>query len=373
MPSSAIIDLATGLAFVFGVTAALSSALTELIARLIGLRSGYLLTGLRELVDDPDKSVVLADAENDYTVTRELIEGGHPEARPTSVTGALLGSPILRSQGMVGNIFSRGLTVTPAASSTGRLPKMTATGGMRGRWSARRSLPSYISAQSFAEAVIDLVIPNAAGYTRMSTVETNINRLPQSPLKTSLVTLAANANGDLSKFRSSVERWYDDHMDRVSGWYKRYTAVITLVIGGVLVLLLNINTLTIGRTLYTQSAVSQAVSAVAAKTVSCPPHQSGQNCLSAVEEQLASAATAGLPIGWGTVRACRVPGVKCGWWQERGIISPHGSSVAQVLLVLAGFLITIIALVPGARFWFDLLGKLGTLRSSGPKPAPASS
>ena len=40
------------------------------------------------------------------------------------------------------------------------------------------------------------------------------------------------------------------------------------------------------------------------------------------------------------------------------------------MLVLIGFLITITALTPGARFWFDILGKLGTLRSTGPKPAP---
>jgi hypothetical protein len=38
----------------------------------------------------------------------------------------------------------------------------------------------------------------------------------------------------------------------------------------------------------------------------------------------------------------------------------------QVVLILIGFLITIIALTPGARFWFDLLGKLGSLRASGP-------
>jgi hypothetical protein len=29
----------------------------------------------------------------------------------------------------------------------------------------------------------------------------------------------------------------------------------------------------------------------------------------------------------------------------------------------------IVALLPGARFWFGLLSKLGTLRSTGPKPA----
>ena len=38
MLSSGIIDLAIGLAFVFGVTAALASVATELISRFLGLR-----------------------------------------------------------------------------------------------------------------------------------------------------------------------------------------------------------------------------------------------------------------------------------------------------------------------------------------------
>ena len=42
MLSSGIIDLAIGLAFVFGVTAALASVITELISRFLGLRGAYL-------------------------------------------------------------------------------------------------------------------------------------------------------------------------------------------------------------------------------------------------------------------------------------------------------------------------------------------
>ena len=51
MWSSGIIDLAIGLAFVFGVTAALASMITELVSRFLGLRGAYLLAGLRELLD----------------------------------------------------------------------------------------------------------------------------------------------------------------------------------------------------------------------------------------------------------------------------------------------------------------------------------
>jgi hypothetical protein len=397
VPGSGVIDLAIGLTFVFGATAALASVVTELIARLIGLRGAYLLTGLRELVDGEGVTTDLADAEADYRTTQGLVRGaaarGQPPAEPPppagppaaertaaapppaalpSATGALLGSPILSSQGMTGLISSRKITLAPA-KKTGGLPKMTADHTAGSLWSQRRSLPSYISSRSFAEAVIDLVVPDESGPTTMTTISGNIAKLPDNmPLKTSLQALAGNAGTDISRFRTAVEQWYDDHMDRVSGWYKRYVAKITLVIGAVLVLLLNINALTIGRTLYTQSTVSRAISTVAAKGADCPASQTRQDCLAALQAELSAAATAGLPIGWGTVRDCTA-GARCNWLDQRGIFSRHGNSGWQLVLVLVGFLIMIIALVPGARFWFGLLSKLGTLRAAGPKPAADAS
>ena len=70
MPSSGIIDLAIGLTFVFGVTAALSSMVTELISRFVGLRGAYLLSGLRALVDDGKVDTDLSQAGADYQTSR---------------------------------------------------------------------------------------------------------------------------------------------------------------------------------------------------------------------------------------------------------------------------------------------------------------
>jgi hypothetical protein len=382
VPSSGVIDLAIGLTFVFGATAALASAVTELVAQLIGLRGAYLLTGLRELVDGKGAETNLANAETDYRNTQGLMRGTTARAQasdgaaPVSATGALLGSPILSSQGMKGQISSRQITVEPGgkASSPSKMTADQTAGGpwsrRRNLWSQRRSLPSYISSRSFADAVIDLVVPDTDGRTTMTAISDNIDKLPEgTPLKTSLQALASNAGADVSRFRDAVEHWYDDHMDRVSGWYKRYVARITLVIGAVLVLLLNINALTIGRTLYTESTVNRAVSTVAAKGANCPASQTRQDCLAALQDEVSAAATAGLPIGWGTVRDCAAAGTHCNWLDRRGIFSRHGSSGWQLVLVLLGFLIMIIALVPGAQFWFGLLSKLGTLRATGPKPA----
>jgi alpha/beta hydrolase fold len=377
VPSSGIIDLVIGLTFVFGVTAALSSAVTELIARLLGLRGAYLLTGLHELVDGGDVSTDLAQAETAYRDMQDMMRDGQPSASQAlspapapSATGALLGGPILSSQGMTGQISSRKLTLA-SVGKEGRLPKMTADRQAGSLWAQRRSLPSYISSQSFAEAVIDLVVPDAAGQTTMDVIKKNVDGLPASPLRQSLQVLVKNAGEDVGQFRTAVERWYDDHMDRVSGWYKRHVAKITLAVGAVLVVLLNINALTIGRTLYTESAVSTAVSTVAGKVTSCPAGQAPQDCLAQLQGQLSAAAAAGLPIGWGAVRDCTEPNANCNWLDQRGIFSRHGDSGWQLVLVLIGFVIMVIALVPGAQFWFGLLSKLGTLRATGPKPATA--
>ena len=194
-----------------------------------------------------------------------------------------------------------------------------------------------------------------------------------STLRTSLQALATNADGDITIFRTSVEHWYDDHMDRVSGWYKRHVAKITLAVGAILVLLLNINTITVGRALYSDSVIRSAVGTLAAKGASCPAGQSQQTCLATLQSQLAAAAQAGLPVGWGTVSDCAAPNTHCNWLDQRGILSRRGGSAWQLTLVLIGFLITIAALTPGAQFWFGLLTKLGSLRASGPPPAaPAS-
>ena len=112
MLSSGIIDLAIGLAFVFGVTAALASVATELISRFLGLRGAYLLGGLRELLDSSEQvGTDLTRAGKDYDAWKNIVTGTPTEVKPQSATGAVLGSPVLRSQGMVGDITSRKLLV----------------------------------------------------------------------------------------------------------------------------------------------------------------------------------------------------------------------------------------------------------------------
>ena len=88
MLSSGIIDLAIGLAFVFGVTAALSSVFTELIARFLGLRGAYLLGGLRELLDGTGSQTALDDAVSNYDEMKARVVGAVPATAPPAAATA---------------------------------------------------------------------------------------------------------------------------------------------------------------------------------------------------------------------------------------------------------------------------------------------
>lgn len=395
MPSSRIIDLALGLALVFGVTASLSSVITELVARFLGLRGVFLLRGLRELLDDGGgETTHLSQAHDSYEALKTIIDGqlaasrssalvdvvpsahvdtGTPAPAALSATEALLGSPILRSQGITGQIPDRQLSVKPGIRAGS--PSTVSSGGRDPVRRLRRSLPAYIPARSFAEAVVDVIVPDSTGATSMSSIRESVDALPDSmsTFKTSLQALVKSAGDDTELFRTSLEHWYDNHMARVAGWYKRRVSKITLVVAAVLVVLANINAVTIARTLYIDDDVRNAVSAVAAQSTACPAGADQLTCLTSLQAQLSQAAGAGVPIGWETVADCASATSGCNWWDRRGIFDHHGDSGWRVALLIVGFLITITALVPGARFWFDLLGKLGSLRTTGPKPPGAAS
>jgi hypothetical protein len=328
--NSLVVDVAVGLILVFAVTAAATSAATEMAARFLGLRGEYLLRGLRSLVD--------GNAESDNPI--ETIQ--------------LLGTVILRNQGQQGEL------APDAVTKPNRKQK--------------QALPAYIPARSFARAVIDLLVPDGAQQTTPTQLRAAIDtKLSDGVLKDSLEALLKSAGDDVNAFQRSIEQWYDDHMARVTGWYKRHVRWVSLVIGAVLVVAVNVNAVTIARALYTDEALRESVVTTAVESSNCrqePPAA----CLRDVRGQIGGLRGAGLPIGWGTVPACA--GKRCDVFERLGFTDPArsaGDDLWLALWVLLGFVITSVALVPGARFWFDLLSRLGTLRSTGPKPASSGS
>jgi len=284
MFGSVVLEVAIGLAYLYLLLSLACMAINEWIAGGLALRSKTLEAGIRNLLDDP---------------------------QGTGLASKFFKQPLIQ-----------GLT------------------GPDGR------LPSYISSQAFATALLDVVIPaDPAGPRSVDQVRTLITQLPPGRVRDVLLPLLNQAGNDLTQARRNVESWYDDTMDRVSGWYTRRAHLIVACLALGITLLFNADTLAIANSLARAPALAASVAA-AAQTEAGQAMPSGEQ-LPAVQNALKSLQ---LPIGW----------------------DPHALPAAADywgwLGKLLGLLFTSVAVSLGAPFWFDFLGKVVNLRSSGAPP-----
>src|SRR5260370_20954235 len=76
-----------------------------------------------------------------------------------------------------------------------------------------------------------------------------IGEIPNGKLKTALATLLQQTDGNLESFKTAVETWFNDSMDRVSGWYKRHTQWVHLILAVALTFALNLDSVSIVKAL----------------------------------------------------------------------------------------------------------------------------
>jgi hypothetical protein len=212
-----------------------------------------------------------------------------------------------------------------------------------------RRRPSYIPPDKFALALLDRKVTPAvgAGADQATAISTAIQQLSAGRVKDTLDVLWRDAKHDADRFRRDIEGWFDDTMERVSGWYRRLVQAILFGIGAVMAVGLNVNTLTVAQRLWTDGPLRTAVVEQAQRAV--PPaaadKQGVKDALDNVHSGLKGIGELSLPIGWD---------------KEARPTSWYGA--------VAGWALTALAISWGAPFWFDLLGRVARVRSSGVRP-----
>ncbi len=212
--------------------------------------------------------------------------------------------------------------------------------------------PSYVPSRTFALAVIDMVTsdrPEAADSA--AALREQIDRLPDGDLKRSLAALMHEAGDSIVRSRHAIELWFNDSMDRVSGWYKRKTQWTTVILALIITVLTNADTLRIANTLWREPTVRAALVAQAQARV-----QEGAPSLedrSAVQQLM----------GW--TNELNTLGEK---WNKDGVAGLTAWLQPTVSDHIIGWLLTAIATSLGAPFWFDMLNKVINLRSVGKSP-----
>ena len=381
------VEVALGLGFVYLVFSLVISRINEAVAGVLQWRATALEAGLHQLLTGKRKGedttavrdeAATEDAGRMFDELRELSGFNHPLLsnlrQPRVLTRQLRRPSYIAPQ-----TFSLAMLSILAPERQPNVEAVRVTNRIRARvraLPARRRrlaedlldlLPEEGSALSAAEAerlgqLVDRTRRLTAAQKQpfwdllerlqrapeapLAQVSAAVEQLPDA-LRKPLAVFVRDAAGDLEKFRSNLERWFDDAMGRVSGFYKRKVQVAVLVYAILLTVALNVDSVAFARRLWTDDLVRSAAVAAAERQQQRPDAGAPQ-LLEEVQEL-------NLPIGWSGADPLRAaPSGPAGW-----------------LLKLIGLAITVLALSLGAPFWFDLLSRVARLRSTGPPPAPA--
>jgi hypothetical protein len=237
-----------------------------------------------------------------------------------------------------------------------------------GRFFKAPRKPSYISSRAFALTLLDTFAPPGDATDSRDLIGRATKALgppgdeesspPPEIVRGLLRDALDETRVDIDRFRSSIERSFDEVMDRVSGWYKRRVQLILFVLGVALASAMNADSFVIGQRLWKDPALRNAVVAQASNVVEaggakCAKTNAKTTKADAAAKCIDEVKQFGLPLGWNRAT------------------SPHDfrGGLGKVL----GLLVTGFALSLGAPFWFDLLGKVSNLRGSGPASPGAES
>jgi len=368
MPSSAILDVAIGIAFVYLFLSLICSVVNEGIAAIFSLRSKNLVAGIDSLFS----GTKMADGRDlvGAIYAHGLIRGLYKEpAKLDPQQAAELNVTTVRGQVLshvpVLKIVDQWFTV---------------------------NLPAYIPSATFSTALIDVISPPDPSRARvLEDVRQAINNLPPSPTRQALMSLVADTQNDLNEFQSKVEGWFNDSMDRASGWYKHRSQNILLAIALVLTALLNVDTIRLAQSLWTNPIERQATVDLASKYVD--QHKDRLQDQQALRTQAKDLSGLGqelpFPLGWQnwkswTTLKQEVEEKRQEAERQQQQAEQQHQAISQELPAeppsfivfygetAIGWLITTLALSLGAPFWFDTLNKFMVVRST-VKPKEKSS
>ena len=279
-----------------------------------------------------------------------------------------------------------------------------------------------------------------SGYKEIITLYDEIQRDAQAiaqklpaPVRESLDALAQRAQinldrtneqislvqGELYQFKSEIEKWFDDSMERASGVYKRNSKGVGFLIGLTIALAINADTVHIARQLSSNSTLRQAlISSAETVTQSCPkplpppattplpaapvppitepvppaanpptsrlffeqpafaqaaptaapvqPVPQSDDPLNCIEQAVEDATA--LPLGWSKENKAQQMDFVDGKPKDP---STWGRIWRQITRLI-GWIVSGLAISMGAAFWFELLSKLVNVRNTGNRPNKSS-
>lgn len=178
-------------------------------------------------------------------------------------------------------------------------------------------------------------------------------------LKKNLIALAEHAQFKVDSLEDGIRQmeqevaiWFDNSMARASGVYRRNAKGIAILIGCIIAVVLNADSFYIANRLSKDTALRSTISQAGDQLIAQDSLEiqtnleSLKNAVDGVLDEIP------LPIGWSETNTAEQ-------MSYQGVILP------APLRRIFGWLVSGIALSMGASFWYDLLGKIVRVRTTG--------
>jgi hypothetical protein len=259
------------------------------------------------------------------------------------------------------------------------------------------SFPSYIDKEHFASSLVRELCKdklknflekehsdvNLTGILGLNTIRSEINKyteLPQ-PFKDSMLALVdraafkieAHENAALV-FQKEIENWFDAAMDRASGVYKRNGQLVAGILGLAIAIFFNLDSFNISQKLMTDSTLrtllADSASSLVVNSKADPNDPNSQLDNQKLQDNIAIFVGNSLPIvpiyeNAANFLDCETQDA-CTLWPP--FSQTKSFNLKRFFQALIGWMATTLAIHMGAPFWFDLLGKVVNVRSTGSKP-----
>jgi hypothetical protein len=278
MFGSMVLEVAIGVIFVYLLLSLMVTAVTELISGWLKWRATNLWKGIRTLIDSEGTDKWVNELYNHPLIqglspTETTAKGKGPSYIP-SRTFALALLDVVRDTNSAGELLARvlrqALDATPESASLAdlkqgikdevqKIPDGKINAGLKRQLT---TLVDRIPADvSLADAKKDVgaYLQQLSGRSLQSLLED----LPDTKLRKSLLCLLEESQGNIESFKENVEIWFNNSMARVSGWYKRKTQLVHILLAVALTLVINVDTVLVVNALSRNPALRETVAAQA--------------------------------------------------------------------------------------------------------------
>ena len=356
MFGSEILEIVIGLALVYLLLSLLTSILNELVMSTMDARGKNLKLAIEAMVDGKDNQTFWLFASLRALASRwrgrvARLFSGFGEGKnkkKESVDGA--GGAYVFSK----RVFNHPLFRTLREPGSTRYP-------------------SYLSEKIFSRIILDELMKDSPvrGEGKKEQFKAVVEKIKEMELDDRVETPAVGilklmqeeSQGSMEYLQSEIEKWYSEVMQRASGWYKRKTQLTIFVIGFLVSITFNADTLNIASYLKNDPEARAQVVEMASTYVEQAENMSGDGTEQSAQELMDSARAL---IDEEIQSVSSVLGLGWEGGFSQGMAEAFGAPFSlQVFgIKLFGWLMTTFALSLGAPFWFDVLNKAMNLRGA---------